>query len=392
MIVDSQDARSVTILGVTGSIGRNTVDVLKKSSGHYRVNAVTANTNVEALAKYAIELGAAHAVITDDSLLQDLKKALSGSKVQAHSGSKALVDVASIPVDWVMSSIVGAAGLAPTFSAIQQGNVLALANKECLVCAGDILLQHVKEKNAKLIPVDSEHNAIFQLFNFERSEEISRVILTASGGPFRSLSAEQMKSVTLEQALEHPNWSMGNKITIDSSTMVNKALEVIEAYHLFPIDKEQIEVVVHPESIIHSLVEYIDGAVLAELGNPDMRVPIAYALGWPERIALQHKRFDFTKTQSLNFEAVDVERFPALRVVRDVLEQGLAASIIFNGANEVAVRSFLNKEIHYCDIVPTIERSLEHLHIDKVDTLDDVLQAISYVEDSVNHLVKHGAF
>jgi 1-deoxy-D-xylulose-5-phosphate reductoisomerase len=174
--------------------------------------------------------------------------------------------------------------------------------------------------------------------------------------------------------------------------MVNKALEVIEAYHLFPIDKEQIEVVVHPESIIHSLVEYIDGAVLAELGNPDMRVPIAYALGWPERIALQHKRFDFTKTQSLNFEAVDVERFPALRVVRDVLEQGLAASIIFNGANEVAVRSFLNKEIHYCDIVPTIERSLEHLHIDKVDTLDDVLQAISYVEDSVNHLVKHGAF
>jgi len=351
--------RSITILGATGSIGTSTVDLIERSPGTYRVEALTANRNVAELARQARRLGARIAVVADDRKYRELKDALAGSDVEAAAGPQALIDAAARPTDWVMAGIVGAAGLAPTLSAIRRGAVVALANKETLVCAGELVLKEIAEHGATLLPVDSEHNAIFQVFDFAQPETVSRIILTASGGPFRSKTLEEMRHATPKQAVAHPNWDMGAKISVDSATLMNKGLEVIEAFHLFPVGREQVEVVVHPQSVIHSMVEYIDGSVLAQLGTPDMRTPIAYTLGWPKRMAAPSKRLDFATLGPLTFEPPDLERFPALKLAFAALKAGGSAPTVLNAANEIAVHGFLEGRIGFLDIASVVDYALE---------------------------------
>ena len=287
------------------------------------------------------------------------KTALAGTNIAVAAGEEAVTEAASLPADWVMSAIVGAAGLEPTLAAARRGATVAFASKECLVCAGDLMMREIKQNNATLLPVDSEHNAIFQVFDFDQPERVDRVILTASGGPFREFTLEAMAKVTPEQAVAHPNWNMGAKISVDSATMMNKGLELIEAYHLFPVKSEQIEILVHPQSVIHSMVAYVDGSVLAQLGVPDMRTPISYTLGWPKRMVAPAGRLDLVQLGKLTFESPDLKRFPALRLAREVLHEGGGAPTIFNAANEVAVRSFLDRKIGFLDILGSVERTLE---------------------------------
>ncbi len=364
--------RRVTILGSTGSIGRNTIDLLEREQGRYTVEALTAQSNVGRLADQAIRLGANLAVIGDPSRYEALKTALAGSDVEAAAGAEALIEAAARPADWVMAGIVGAAGLAPTLAAVRRGAIVALANKECLVCAGDLMLAEVEKNGATLLPVDSEHNAIYQVFDFERHETVERIILTASGGPFREADPATLADVTPEQAVAHPNWNMGAKISVDSATMMNKGLEMIEAYHLFPIAPGCIEVLVHPQSVVHSLVAYIDGSVLAQLGTPDMRTPIAHTLAWPDRIASPSPKLDLAALATLTFEEPDPERFPALRLAHEALERGGAAPIILNAANEVAVHGFLERRVGFLDITRIVERCLERMDHVAVDSLEDV--------------------
>ncbi|HBS23514.1 1-deoxy-D-xylulose-5-phosphate reductoisomerase, partial [Thalassospira sp.] len=333
--------KSVCVLGVTGSVGSSTVDILKAHSDKYAVDAVTAHRNVQGLAKAAIELGAAMAVIADESLYEDLKSALSGTDILVAAGDEALVEAASRPSDIVIAAIIGAAGLKATLAAIRRGARVGLANKETLVCAGDLMMAEVAKYKATLIPVDSEHSAIFQVLEQKSVDKVDRILLTASGGPFREWSLDDMKSVSPKQALAHPNWDMGAKISIDSATMMNKGLELIEACRLFPVPEERIEVVVHPQSVVHSMVEYSDGSVLAQLGSPDMRTPIAYALSWPERIRVDVARLDFATIGQLNFTAPDMKRFPALRLAREALRAGGTVPTVLNAANEIAVGAFL---------------------------------------------------
>ena len=321
--------RVVTILGATGSIGQSTVDLVRRAPEKFRVEALTAHSNVAELAKLARELGAKFAAIADEAHYAALKEALAGSGIEAGAGEGALVEAALRPANWVMAAMSGAAGLKPAMAAAGRGEVVALANKECLVCAGEVFMRHAAAKGATVLPVDSEHNAPFQALGAGRREDLVRVILTASGGPFRAASLAQIENATVEQALKHPNWSMGRKITIDSATMFNKALEIIEAFHLFELRADQIDVLVHPQSIIHGLVEFSDRSVVAQMGAPDMRTPIAHCLAWPARIDGPAARLDLAAIGQLTFEAPDPVRFPALRLVQEALVAGGAAPTQF---------------------------------------------------------------
>lgn len=354
--------RGVTILGSTGSVGQSTVDLIARDPASYRVEALVAGNSVEALAEQARRLNARVAVVANPQRYRALKDALAGTSVEAAAGPEAVIEAASRPTaEWVMAAIVGFAGLAPVLAAARRGALVALANKEALVCAGSLLTEAIRESGGVLLPVDSEHNAIFQVFDAEQKRAIDRLILTASGGPFRNWSLADMADATREQALAHPNWDMGAKITIDSATMMNKGLELIEAHHLFDMPGERIDIVVHPQSVIHSMVSYSDGSVVAQLGDQDMRVPIAHALAWPRRMQTTAARLDFAKLSALTFEAPDEVRFPALRLARETLGIGGAAPIILNAANEIAVERYLASEIRFLDIVRIVENVVQQL-------------------------------
>ena len=366
--------RSVTILGSTGSIGGNTIDLLQRYPNSFSVVALTANRNIDLLAEQARQSGAKLAVTADPRLYNDLKEALSGSNIRAAAGPEAVEEAASMAADFVMAGIVGAAGLGPTLAAVKRGAIVGLANKECLVCAGDLMLGEVARAGATLLPVDSEHNAIFQVFDFERDSGVSKIILTASGGPFRASDMDTMVKATPEMAVAHPNWNMGAKISVDSATMMNKGLEMIEAFHLFPVAAKQIDVLVHPQSVIHSMVEYIDGSVLAQLGSPDMRTPIAYSLAWPERISAPTPKLDLAEMGTLTFEKPDLERFPCLRLAQHALKEGATAAIVLNAANEVAVNGFLQKNIGFMDIPRIVESCLERTQSEPVTGIERVIE------------------
>ena len=374
--IEGQPApRRVTVLGSTGSVGCSTLDLLERNPESFGVEALTAKSNVTRLAEQALRHHPALAVIADERHYPALKAALSGTGIEVAAGREALLYAARRPAEWVMAAIVGAAGLEPTLAAIERGAIVGLANKETLVCAGDIVMRQVALSEATLLPVDSEHSAIFQVFDSAHAGAVERIILTASGGPFRTIHPSQLHSVTPAQAVAHPNWTMGAKISVDSATMMNKGLEVIEASHLFPVAPERIEIVVHPQSVIHSMVEYVDGSVLAQLGTPDMRTPIAYALSWPARMAAPAKRLDFASLSALTFEAPDVERFPALRVAREALQSGGNAPTILNAANEVAVMAFLEGRIRFLDIVSVVEGTLGEIPNTPLATLAEVRAA-----------------
>ena len=372
--VEGAAPRRVTILGSTGSIGCNTIDLISRHRDAFEVEALTAQSSVEKLAEQARAVGAKQAVIGDPALYGALKQALAGSGTAAAAGKQALVEAAAAPADFVMAGIVGAAGLKPTLAAAERGAIIGLANKECLVCAGTLMLAEVERGGATLLPVDSEHNAIYQVFDFQRSGSVEKIVLTASGGPFREASAETMAQATPAQAVAHPNWDMGAKISVDSATMMNKGLETIEAFYLFPVEAAQIEVLVHPQSVIHSMVAYMDGSVLAQLGTPDMRTPIAYALAWPARMAAPSPRLDLAALGRLTFEPPDDGRFPALRLAREALAQGGSAPIVLNAANEVAVGGFLERRIGFLEIARMVERCLERTDHCAVTALDDVYE------------------
>ena len=364
--------RSVTILGSTGSVGCNTLDLIARQPEAFAVEALTANGSAVRLAEQARRVGAKLAVVADETRYQDLKAALAGSGIEAAAGAPALTEAAARPADWVMAAIVGAAGLAPTLAAVRRGAIVALANKETLVCAGSLMIAEVTRHGATLLPVDSEHNAIFQVLDFERLDAVDRIILTASGGPFRTLSRAAMAEVTPDQAVAHPNWDMGAKISVDSATMMNKGLELIEAHHLFGLPEARIEILVHPQSVVHSMVAYSDGSVLAQMGQPDMRTPIAYTLAWPERMATPVARLDLAEIGQLTFEAPDSERFPALRLARQALQAGGSAPTILNAANEVAVAGFLDGRLGFLGIAEVVERTLERIDAVTLGGLDDV--------------------
>lgn len=367
--------RSVAVLGATGSIGCNTLDLIRRNRSAYVVEALTANRNVNLLIAQALEFKPKLAVIGDEAQYGALKEALAGSGIEAAAGPAAVSDAAARPAQWVMAAIVGAAGLQPTLTALRRGAVVALANKECLVCAGGLMMREVERHGAVLLPVDSEHNAIFQVFDFERPERVERIILTASGGPFRTWSRQEMAQVSPAQAVAHPNWEMGAKISVDSATMFNKGLELIEAYHLFPVRPEQIEVLVHPQSVVHSLVAYVDGSVLAQMGTPDMRTPIAYTLGWPDRVPAPAARLNLAHIGTLEFTAPDHERFPALSLARHALAEGGSAPTVLNAANEVAVAGFLARKIGFLHIAEIVQTTLETLPARPLASLDDVMAA-----------------
>ena len=362
----------MTILGSTGSIGVNTLDLIARNKADYDMVALTAHKNVDSLIKQAREFKPEMAVIADAGLYSQLKEGLEGTNIQALAGADALIESAQAPVDWVMAGIVGAAGLKPTLEAIRQGATVGLANKECLVCAGDFVMKEVAKAGATLLPVDSEHNAIFQVFDFEKTKGVRKIILTASGGPFRTRSREEMADITPAEAVAHPNWDMGAKISVDSATLMNKGLEMIEAYHLFPITPSQIEVLVHRQSVVHSMVEYIDGSVLAQMGSPDMRTAIGYALAWPERMETPVEVLDLATIGQLNFEAPDPVRFPALRLARGALDEGGSAPTILNAANEIAVYGFLDKRLKFLDICRVVEETLGSIKSREVTSIDDV--------------------
>ncbi len=373
ILVKPVTTRRVTVLGCTGSVGSNTVELLAAYPDRFQTEALVAGRNVAKLAEQARLLRPALAVVADDSAYADLKEALGGSGIELAAGPAAVVEAASRPAaDWVMAAIVGAAGLAPTLAAVQRGATVALANKEVLVCAGELVMAEVRRCGATLLPVDSEHSAIFQVFDEVLRDRISRLILTASGGPFRTWTRDAMQGVTPAQACAHPNWSMGAKISVDSASMMNKGLELIEAHHLFAMPESQIDVLVHPQSVIHSLVEYVDGSVLAQLGTPDMRTPIAVALAWPDRVATPGDRLDLVKAASLTFESPDPVRFPALGLARRALQSGGAAPTILNAANEVAVAAFLAGNLGFLDIPRVVEKCLATLAHAPLGTLADV--------------------
>jgi 1-deoxy-D-xylulose-5-phosphate reductoisomerase len=352
--------RSVTLLGATGSIGASTIDLIKREPGRYRVEAVTANKNAAALAALARELHAGFAAVGDPAAYRELKDALAGTGIAVAAGENALIEAAQRPAQWVIAAITGAAGLKPTLAAAERGVMVAIANKECLVCAGGLFMRRAAAAGATVLPVDSEHNALFQAMGAGRRQDVRRVILTASGGPFRTKTAAEIKAATPEQALRHPNWSMGPKVTIDSATLMNKGLEVIEAFHLFALKPEEIDVLVHPQSIIHGLVEFRDGSLIAQLGSPDMRIPIAHCLAWPdERLAGPAPRLDLARAATLSFEEPDLERFPALRLARHALEAGGGAPTVLNAANEVAVEEFLARRLGFTGIAALVEATLE---------------------------------
>jgi 1-deoxy-D-xylulose-5-phosphate reductoisomerase len=364
--------RTVSVFGATGSVGQSTLDLVGRDPDAFEVLALTANGDAEGLARAAITHRARLAVIADERRYADLKAALAGTGIEAAAGEGALIEAAERGADWTMAAIVGCAGLAPTLAAVRQGRTVALANKEALVSAGSIMMAAVTQSGATLLPVDSEHNAIFQCLASGGIDEVARIILTASGGPFRTFTREQMGLVTPAQALKHPNWSMGRKISIDSATMMNKGLELIEAYHLFPVGLEKLSILVHPQSVIHSMVEYRDRSTIAQLGCPDMRVPIASALAWPARMETPCQPLDLVAVGRLDFEAPDDVRFPALRLARMAIETGGSAPIVLNAANEIAVEAFLDGRIGFLDIGRIVEDVLARSNLGPAATIDDV--------------------
>ena len=372
MAIGNSATRRIAILGSTGSVGTQTIDLIERNRDAYEVEALTANGNVALLARQARALNAKFAVVADPRKYTALKEALAGTRTEVAAGPEALIAAAERPSEWVMAAIVGAAGLAPTLAAVKRGITVALANKECLVCAGDLMMREVAERKATLLPVDSEHSAIFQVFDFAQKDKVEKVILTASGGPFRDIERGQMARVTPEQAVAHPNWDMGAKISVDSATMMNKGLELIEAHHLFGLADDRLDILVHPQSIIHSMVAYVDGSVLAQLGTPDMRTPIAYALGWPQRIAAPSARLNLAEIGQLTFQPPDPERFPAIRLARCALQSGGAMPTILNAANEIAVHGFLARRIGFLDIARIVEDTLERCPARPFTNLDDV--------------------
>jgi 1-deoxy-D-xylulose-5-phosphate reductoisomerase len=366
--------RRISILGSTGSIGCNTLDLIRRSPDSYALEALTARSNVELLVAQAFEFKPRMVVIGEESHYEELKQSLAGTNIAVGAGRDALVEAADLPADWVMAAIVGAAGLAPTLAAIRRGVTVALANKECLVCAGPLLLAEIEKSGATLLPVDSEHSAIFQVFDFENADAVEKVILTASGGPFLNLDLAAMAEVTPEQAVAHPNWDMGAKISVDSATMMNKGLEVIEASYLFHLPEDHIDVLIHPQSVVHSAVSYQDGSVLAQLGVPDMRTPIAYALAWPKRQGSPADRLDLAAVGSLTFESPDLKRFPALELAREALKTGDSAPTVLNAANEVAVQGFLAREIGFLDIMRVVTEVLDGSSHGRIALIEDVDQ------------------
>lgn len=364
--------RSISIFGATGSVGRSTLDLIRRNRDQWRVVALTAHKDATGLAELAKEFDAQLAVIGDPDRASELDALLAGSNIGRSAGEQALVDAARMGADLTMAAIVGCAGLAPTMAALEAGKTVALANKESLVSAGALMMAAAAHSGATLLPVDSEHNAIFQCLSGSRIEDVRRIILTASGGPFRTLSLEQMRGVTSEQAVAHPNWSMGAKISVDSATMMNKGLELIEAHHLFPVGHDAIDILVHPQSVIHSLVEYQDRSTIAQLGAPDMRIPIASALAWPVRMETPCAALDLAQIGKLEFEAPDMERFPALRLARAAISEGGGRPAQLNAANEVAVAAFLHKRVGFLDIAAIVEAVLERYRPATPATLADI--------------------
>jgi len=367
--------RTISVFGATGSVGTSTLDLIGREPDRYEVLALTAGTDADKLAAAAIAHRARHAVIADESRYADLKAALSGTGIEAAAGAGALIEAAQMGAEWTMAAIVGCAGLAPTFAAVAAGGTVALANKEALVSAGNVMMTAVARNGATLLPVDSEHNAIFQCLASGGLDAVRKITLTASGGPFRTFSREAMRQVTPTQALKHPNWSMGRKISIDSATMMNKGLELIEAFHLFPVGLEKFSILVHPQSVIHSMVEYRDRSTIAQLGCPDMRVPIAGALAWPLRMETPCQPLDLATVGRLDFEQPDEVRFPALRLAREAIEAGGSAPAVLNAANEIAVEAFLEERIGFLDIGRIVEDVLARMDADPASTIDEV-QAI----------------
>jgi 1-deoxy-D-xylulose-5-phosphate reductoisomerase len=367
--------RRVTVLGSTGSVGCSTLDLMDQAetagSGAFEVEALTGGANIARLAEQARRWKPRLAVTADPARLDDLRAALAGTGVEVAAGDQAVIEAAARPADWIMAAIVGAAGLRSAWAAAATGATLALANKESLVCCGPALIERVKRSGGRLLPVDSEHSAIHQVFPHDAPERVARLVLTASGGPFRTTPREALKSITPEQAVAHPNWSMGAKISVDSATMANKGLETIEAAYLFDMPAERIGVVVHPESIVHSLVEYVDGSTLAQMGPPDMKTPIAYALAWPDRLAWNAPRLDLAAMGRLTFEAPDEDRFPALKLARQALQAGGAAPIVFNAANEVAALAFLDRRLGFLNIAAVVADTLSRVTASGVDSGSD---------------------
>lgn len=383
--------RRISILGATGSIGTSTIDLVRENPDSFDVSVLTANRSVGELANLAREFRPDVAVVADERGYAELKSLLADTGVEVAAGADALIQAGQQAVDLTVAGIVGAAGLDVTIAAIRQGSTVALANKECLVCAGDLVLEECARAGTTLLPLDSEHNAIFQVFETENAGDVEKLILTASGGPFRTWSREQMVAATPEQAVAHPNWDMGRKISVDSATMMNKGLELIEAAYLFPVAPDDIEVLVHPQSVVHSLVAYTDGSMLAQLGPPDMRVPIAHALAWPARMQTPVARLDLAAIGSLDFEHPDDERFPAIGLARSALDAGNGSTAVLNAANEVAVESFLNNLIGFLDIARLVSEVLERVEARRISSLDDFRALDDEARAMAETLVKSGS-
>jgi 1-deoxy-D-xylulose-5-phosphate reductoisomerase len=380
--------RKLAILGATGSIGKSTLDLIERTPERFEVVAVTAATNVEALADVARRTRARLAVVSDESRYSDLTQLLAGSDCRAAAGEEGLIEAAAGEAELVVAAIVGCAGLRPTMAAVEAGKTVALANKEALVTAGALMTDAAKRAGTTLLPVDSEHNAIFQCLAGSRAEEISRIILTASGGPFLNASADRIASATPAQAVAHPNWSMGAKISVDSATLMNKGLELIEAHFLFGLPSSQLDVIIHPQSVIHSMVEFVDGSLLAQLGSPDMRIPIAYALAWPERMPTPAQRLDLSAIGRFDFAVPDVARFPALHLAREALEAGGAAPIVLNAANEIAVAEFLAGHIRFPEIAALVQEALSNASYDAPASISDVLEIDRVTRDQTRATMK----
>lgn len=384
--------RKISIFGATGSIGQNTIDLIRRDPEAYDIVALSGGHNIAQLARDAIELRAEVAITAHDHRLPELRAALAGSDVEAAAGADALVEAASRPADWIMSAIVGAAGLAPGLRALEQGSTLALANKESLVCAGRLLMKTAEAHGARILPVDSEHSAVFQALVGERIDEVERIIITASGGAFRDWPLADLRTATLAQASSHPNWDMGQRITVDSASMFNKALEVIETREFFGVAPEQIEVLVHPQSLVHALVGFRDGALMSHLGAPDMRHAIGYALHWPERRSLPVARLDLASIGQLEFRAPDLARYPALRLAQEVMRRGGLCGAAFNGAKERALDHFIAGHIGFLDMADITEQVLASLEaeaglIDASMTLENVTRVDGLSRDAVDQVV-----
>jgi len=379
--------RSLTILGATGSVGSQALDLVARNPDRWRVEALTANTDVAGLAAAARACGARFAAVADAAKGHALREALAGSGIATGAGPEAVIEAGARDAEIVVTAIVGAAGLQPTMAAVRRGAQLGIANKETLVCAGPVVTAAAKAHGATLLPVDSEHNAIFQVFPHHDPAQVERVILTASGGPFRSRSREEMRGVSVADACKHPTWSMGAKISIDSATLMNKGLELIEAAQLFPVPVNRLDVIVHPQSVIHSMVEYVDGSVLAQLGSPDMRIPIAYAMGWPDRIATPAARLNLAQIANLSFEAPDLERFPCLKLAWDAMRAGGSAPCVLNAANEIAVAAFIAEQAGFLDIDAIVAETLSMVPHAPVESLEDVLAVDAQARSVARRLV-----